>query len=174
MRGVQQGNQSYLAILVERYHAPLLRFLFRMCGQNRPLAEDLVQETFLRLLRSANQYKPTRPFRPYLYTIAHNLLRDHFKRADTQRADTLPDEQLDLWASSDLGVDTAVITQETISHLLTHFAQLPLHQKETILLRYVEDLSLREISNVLNIPVGTVKSRLSLGLKQLKEKMGNE
>ncbi len=174
VRGVQRGNQSYLTILVERYHAPLLRFLLRMCHGNRPLAEDLVQETFLRLLRSINQYNYPRPFRPWLYTIAHNLLRDHFKRADTQRADTFPDEQLDLWMRNDPELVTAVISQETTLHLLTCFDQLPIHQKETILLRYVEDLSLQEISNVLNIPIGTVKSRLSLGLKQLKEKMGNE
>ncbi|KAA3663819.1 MAG: hypothetical protein DWQ04_08845 [Chloroflexi bacterium] len=106
MRGVQQGSQRDLAMLVERYHAPLLRFLFRMCHGNQPLAEDLVQETFLRLLRSANRYEPKRPFRPYLYTIAHNLLRDHFKQADTQRAHNLPDEQLDLWVGCDVGVDT--------------------------------------------------------------------
>ncbi len=173
-QGVQQGRQPHLAILVERYHAPLLRYLLRMSHENRQLAEDLVQETFLRLLASINQYKYPRPFRPWLYTIAHNLLRDHFKRADTQRTGTLPDDELDQWQSKLPEPDTAVVTQETEQQIITALQQLPSQQKETILLRYVEDLSLQEISEILNIPVGTVKSRLSLGLKQLRAIMQGE
>ena len=136
--------------------------------KDRETAQDLVQETFLRLLASIAQYKYPRPFRPWLYTIAHNLLRDHFKRADTQRTGTVPDDELDQWQSKLPTPDTAVATQETEQQIIIAIQQLPQHQKETILLRYVEDLSLREISDVLKIPLGTVKSRLSLGLKQLR------
>lgn len=167
-QGVQQGLQTHLSILVERYHAPLLRYLLHMSHENRQLAEDLVQETFLRLLANIAQYRYPRPFRPWLYTIAHNLLRDHFKRADTQRTGTMPDDELDQWQSKLPEPDTAVATQETEQQIIIAIQQLPQHQKETILLRYVEDLSLREISDVLKIPLGTVKSRLSLGLKQLR------
>ena len=173
-QGTQNGHQAHLTILVERYHAPLLRFLLRMSQENRQLAEDLVQETFLRLLTNIAQYRYPRPFRPWLYTIAHNLLRDHFKQADTQRTGTLPDDELDQW-QGDLPVpDTAISIQETQQQIITALQQLPLHQKETVLLRYVEDLSLREISDILNIPVGTVKSRLSLGLKRLRQIMHEE
>ncbi len=173
-QGVQQGLQTHLSILVERYHAPLLRYLLRMSRENRQLAEDLVQETFLRLLANIAQYRYPRPFRPWLYTIAHNLLRDHFKRADTQRTGTMADDELDQWQSKLPEPDTAVTTQETEQQIIIALQQLPQHQKETILLRYVEDLSLQEISEILKIPLGTVKSRLSLGLKQLRAIMQGE
>ncbi len=170
-QGVQQGNHTHLSILVQRYHAPLLRYLFRMGNGNQMLAEDLVQETFLKLLGNIRQYQYPRPVRPWLYTIAHNLIRDHFKRADTQRTDTLPDEDMTQWQSEGGEPETAVITQESHKHLIATVAKLPIHQKSAILLRYVEELSLQEIGNVLNIPVGTVKSRLSLGLKRLRVEM---
>ena len=170
-QGVQQGQQPHLTVLVERYHAPLLRFLLRMSHENRQLAEDLVQETFLRLLASISHYHYPRPFRPWLYTIARNLLRDHLKRADTWRTGSLPDDEIDHWQSKLPEPDTAVATQETHQQIVVTMQQLPHRQKEAILLRYVEDLSLQEISDILNIPVGTVKSRLSLGLKRLREEM---
>lgn len=84
----------------------------------------------------------------------------------------MPDDQLDRWTSDHPQPDTAVITQETNQQIITAIRALPVHQRETILLRYVEDLSLQEISDILHIPVGTVKSRLSIGLRLLKEAVG--
>ena len=170
-KGVQQGHHDHLTILVQRYHAPLLRYLFRMGGGNRLPAEDLVQEMFLRLLAGIQHYRYPRPFRPWLYTIAHNLVRDHFKRADTRRTESLPDDEIDRRQTREMGPDTAVLTQETNQQMIAALEQLPLHQKAAILLRYVEDLSLQEISDILHIPVGTVKSRISLGLKQLRKNL---
>src|SRR5579871_6950012 len=85
MRRVMQGERAALAALVERYHAPLLGYLYRLCNGNQPLAEDLTQECFLALLR-ADRYAPERPFKPWLYAIATNLARDHFRSAAVRRA----------------------------------------------------------------------------------------
>src|SRR5512147_1676008 len=91
---VQQGRTSDLAVLVQRHHSPLLGFLYRLTGGDRALAEDLTQEAFLRALRSIRQYQPSRRFKPWLYAIAVNVARDHFKRADTRYAVTLTDDEL--------------------------------------------------------------------------------
>src|SRR5512138_2633429 len=92
-RREQQVRTSELAVLVQRHHSPLLGFLYRLTGGDRALAEDLTQEAFLRALRSIRQYQPTRRFKPWLYAIAVNVARDHFKRADTRYAVTLTDEE---------------------------------------------------------------------------------
>ena len=92
MLGIQQGNRGDLSALVERHHSPLLGFLYRMTGGDRSLAEDMVQETLLRLLRSIDQYQYPRPFKPWLYTIATNLVRDHYKRAEIRHTQSMPDE----------------------------------------------------------------------------------
>src|SRR5512147_3215993 len=93
-RRVQRGHISDLTLLVERHHSPLLGFLYRLTGGDRALAEDLTQESFLRALRSIQQYQPSRRFKPWLYAIAVNVARDHFKRADTRYAVTLTDDEL--------------------------------------------------------------------------------
>ncbi len=80
MAAVMAGDQLALAALVTRHHAPLLGYLYRLTGGDRPLAEDLVQETFLRMLRQRTR-PADRPFKPWLYKIATNLARDHFKSA---------------------------------------------------------------------------------------------
>lgn len=170
-RRVQRGHTSDLAPLVERHHSPLLGFLYRLTGGDRPLAEDLTQETFLRALRSIQQYQTSRPFKPWLYAIAVNVARDHFKRAETRHAVTLTDDEL-------LALPDPINLEETIEidgpRLALAISALPGQQREAILLRYYQDLSLAEMASVLSIPIGTVKSRLSLGLRQLRLSLKDE
>src|SRR5260221_5890241 len=80
MAAVMAGDQVALAALVTRHHAPLLGYLYRLVGGDRQLSEDLVQETLLHVLRQRT-YQAARPFKPWLYMIATNLARDHFKSA---------------------------------------------------------------------------------------------
>src|SRR5262245_17699682 len=84
LAGVMAGDQLAIATLVMRYHSALLGYLFRLVGGDRALAEDLVQETLLRVLRR-NTCPGDFRFKPWLYTIATNLARDHFKSADVRR-----------------------------------------------------------------------------------------
>jgi RNA polymerase sigma-70 factor (ECF subfamily) len=164
-RRVQRGHVSDLAVLVERHHSPLLGFLYRLTGGDRALAEDLTQESFLRALRSIQQYQSARPFKPWLYAIAVNVARDHFKRAEVRYAVTLADDEL-------LALPDPIGLEETIEidgpRIAAAIGALPVQQREAIILRYYQDLSLAEIAAVLAIPIGTVKSRLSLGLRRLR------
>jgi RNA polymerase sigma-70 factor, ECF subfamily len=164
-RRVQRGHTADLAALVERHHSPLLGFLYRLTGGNRALAEDLTQESFLRALRSIQQYQPARPFKPWLYAIAVNVARDYFKRAEVRYAVTLADDDL-------LALPDPIGLEETIeldgARIAAAIGALPVQQREAIILRYYQDLSLAEIAATLDIPIGTVKSRLSLGLRRLR------
>jgi RNA polymerase sigma-70 factor (ECF subfamily) len=176
---IQQGHTASLAALVERHHAPLTGFLYRITGGDRGLAQDLAQETFLRALRamSRGQYRYPRPFKPWLYAIAVNLARDHYRQAETRRTDSASDDEA-AWEAA-VGAETTqpesrLLSQAEARQVADAMMALPLHQREAILLRYCQDLSLAEIAEALNIPVGTVKSRLSLGVRRLKEMLKND
>lgn len=171
---IQHGNAQALATLVDRHHHLLLGYLYRLTGGHRPLAEDLTQEAFLRALRRIAQYQYPRPFKPWLYAIATNLARDHYKQAEQRYAtvaldlaETLPDHN-----ASHPG--EALFAQVEARAVIRALAALPSPQRETIVLRYYQDLSLEDIAAALHIPVGTVKSRLSLGLKRLKALLKDE
>jgi RNA polymerase sigma-70 factor (ECF subfamily) len=162
--GIQQGRASDLSALVERHYDALTGYLYRMTGGDRLLSEDMVQETFLNVLRGIKSYSYPRPFKPWLYAIATNLIRNHYKSADTRRALALEeDHEESLTVEFEIDPDA--------HELMTALKAMPDHQREVIVLRYSLDMSLDEIGQVLNIPVGTVKSRLSLGLRRLRTEM---
>ena len=167
-RGIQQGRGECVRQLVERHHSPLMGFLYRMTDSDRLLAEDLSQEVFLRMMRSIRQYTYPRPFKPWLYMIATNLVRDHFKRVETRRVGSLADEQWDLMGDNTDGPDDALQLETETRAIVEALRQLPEHQREVLILRYYQSLSVHEIALALNIPEGTVKSRISIGLRRLR------
>jgi RNA polymerase sigma-70 factor (ECF subfamily) len=167
-QGIQRGKRGDLSLLVERHHSPLLGFLYRMTGGNHALAEDLVQETFLRVLRGIGQYRYPRPFKPWLYSIATNLALDHYKLAEMRHTISMPERTLEI--ESDAPEDPLLMDIEA-QQVAAAITDLPAHQREAVVLRYYQELSLAEIAEILNVPIGTVKSRLSLGLKQLRERI---
>ncbi len=171
--GIKQGHIDCLQALVERHHSPLLGFLYRMTGGDRSLAEDMVQEAFLRVLRTIDQYQHPRPFKPWLYAIATNLIRDYYRRFETRCQVDLSEQKLSQIADPDQVEDDLQAADETKA-IAAALLSLPAHQREVVVLRYYQELPLAEISTILAIPVGKVKSRLSIGLKRLREVLETE
>ncbi len=168
MVAVMAGERAALAPLVERYHTPLLGYLYRLTGGNRALAEDLVQETFLALLRRQG-YQPNRPFRPWLYAVATNLARDHYRSAAVRHAaieaDEVPPDTLD----SAPGPEELAVAAEEGRAVARALCCLGDEYRVALLLRFYNGLSLHEIAATLDIPLGTVKSRLSVGGRRLRD-----
>jgi RNA polymerase sigma-70 factor (ECF subfamily) len=169
MAAVMAGDQRALAVLVTRHHAPLLGYLYRLVGEDRPLAEDLVQETLLRVLRQ-HTHPLDRPFKPWLYTIATNLARDYFKSAAVRQRGRRGDEEealLRLYDSAP-GPEECVLAAEQGSEVRAALAQLSEDFCVVVVLRFYQGFSLQEIAETLQIPLGTVKSRLSVGVHRLR------
>lgn len=164
---VQQGSESALNSLVERYYSPILRYLFRMAGGQQALAEDMTQEAFLRMMRGIMSYNAQRPFKAWLYTIATNIARNHYAAADTKRSENLP-EEADFVDNDDLPEISLMHSQDAAA-VFDALMGLPEQQRAVVVMFYYEDLAQKEIAEILSIPVGTVKSRLSNGLKRLRE-----
>jgi RNA polymerase sigma-70 factor, ECF subfamily len=168
--GVQQGSKADMQTLVERYYEPLLRFLFWLSGGNQAQAEDMVQEAFLRMMRGIASYDPSRPFKPWLYAIAEHIARNQAQRADARLTESMLGEAvyLDHLPLPEEHVEAGEMRQVVADGL----SKLPVQQREVIALFFYENLPQKEIAETLGIPVGTVKSRLSLGLKQLRAWIG--
>lgn len=166
---LQRGQRAALATLVERHYDALLGYLYRMMSGNRTLAEDLVQETFLRVLSAAGQYQHPRPFKPWLYAIATNLARNHYKRADTRR--TVPADEDSLDQPIDETPEAALLASDEAAAVIAALASLPDEQREVIVLYYYQSLEGPEIASALGIPLGTVRSRLAAGVRRLRQWM---
>ena len=170
MAAVMAGDQVALAALVTRHHGPLLGYLYRLVGGDRPLAEDLVQETLLHVLRQRT-CPSDRPFKPWLYTIATNLARDYFKSAAVRQRWRGGEEEealLHLYDNTP-GPEERALVAEQGSEVRAALAQLGEEYRIVVLLRFYQGFSLQEIAETLHIPLGTVKSRLSVGVHRLRD-----
>ncbi len=168
MQRAMGGDTAALAAIVERYYGPILSYLYRLSGGRRQVAEDLAQETFLRLMQQ-DSYRPDRAFRPWLYAIATNLARDHVRAATRDdRASEDAAALLDL-ADGAPGPDVLAEAAEAGQAIARAFRQIGEEYRAALLLRFYHGLSLNEIAEALGIPLGTVKSRLSVGTRRLRD-----
>lgn len=172
-RRVLCGDRQSLVRLVESYYPLLLAFVVRVTGQVQ-LAEDMVQETFVRLLKYQGE-APT-AFRPWVYKIIHNLVRDHFRSAFMQREIQFePDEEWYEDLRIEEGTVESIATREDLkAKAILLLQNLPLPLREVIILRFYHDLSLEEIAGVTGVPLGTVKSRLYRGLQTARRILERE
>jgi len=159
MAAVARGDERALGSLVERHGARIHAHLTRLAG-NVADADDLLQETWVRVARGARSYETGRPVRPWLFGIASNLARDlHRRRAvriRAARASVAPERQ-----------PPAVRPLEQLA-LRERVARLPDRFREVVLLRFYEELSEAEMAEALGVPRGTVKSRLHGAIRELK------
>ncbi|MCK4892732.1 MAG: sigma-70 family RNA polymerase sigma factor [Calditrichia bacterium] len=168
----QLGDLQAYDILVRRYKDQLLNFVYRFVG-NRSDAEDIVQETFLRVYKNKHMYKEIAKFSTWVYTIAGNLAKTELRRrkrhkifsvsnfVNEERDYDIPDRE----HSPEKKVDSA-IQEEIIQKAIE---KLPAKFKEVIILRDIQGFAYEEISQILNIPLGTVKSRVNRGRLKLQE-----
>jgi RNA polymerase sigma-70 factor (ECF subfamily) len=164
---LKRGDRGALTRLVERHYDALMGYLYRLTYGDRALAQDLVQEAFLRVLRGIDGYEYPRPFKPWLYAIATNLARNHYASADQRRTRSADGDDL---PGGDLPDDQLQARDEQQA-VIAALRQLPDLHREVIILAYYQSLSLAEIAETLKIPLGTVKSRLSNGVARLREKL---
>lgn len=151
---VARGDEQALAELLRRWERPLAHFLHRRTGGRD--VEDLYQEVWLRVVRAAERFDGERRFSTWLFQIALNLTRDWQRRPPAEPSDVEPPGETRPAARAEAGLD--------VERLL---ARLPEAQREVVALRYLHDLSEDEVALLLDIPRGTVKSRLHHAIARL-------
>jgi RNA polymerase sigma-70 factor (ECF subfamily) len=169
-RGLRERDMELLADLVERCQHRLVRYLLYLTGR-REYAEDLAQETWIRVLQRGSQYNGRQRFDPWLFAIARNLAIDYLrKKQKAVQTASLPDDRDEILLVSSSGPSPfeAAARSEDAKHLAGQLQILSPLYREALLLRFQEDLSLAEIAQVLGAPVTTVTSRIYRGLAALR------
>ena len=173
----RDGDVRAFEVLVTRHRKPIYNFILRFV-RDTAQAEDVLQETFLRLIKGADAYERQAKFTTWLYTIARNLCVDASRRGKHRNAASLDapvngDEGasalIDLVADGKSGVDREAIGRELAVRIKQAVESLPDEQREIFLLREVSDLQFNEIAKIVGCPENTVKSRMRYALEKLRE-----
>jgi RNA polymerase sigma-70 factor (ECF subfamily) len=164
------GDVGSFEELYVRYETRLLGYIAGMVGE-RAVAEDIFQETFLKVLRSLNRYREKGSFRAWLFKVAANLCRDHHRRRVRRER-----VERELARGGAVSPDPEKLLEEeqlreTLSRLVV---ALPEDQKEVVLLRTRGGLSFREIARLQGCPIGTALWRMHLAVRRLREGFGVE
>jgi RNA polymerase sigma-70 factor (ECF subfamily) len=169
--GLRRRDPNLLDRLIEQYQHRLYRYLLFLTG-DAALAEDLFQETWIRVLERGQQYNGKCKFESWLFTIARNLVIDVSRRKKLRSLEELADpesnqpyEPPDDHSASALQM---LVTRENEQTVQLSLLKIPAYYREVLLLRFHEELGLEEIADVLSTPLSTVKSRLYRGLAALK------
>jgi RNA polymerase sigma-70 factor (ECF subfamily) len=161
----QLGERSAFDALIERWHAPLWRYV-RQLTANDDVAQEIAQEVWLRVIRGISRLRDGAKWRSWLFGIARRVLMDRLR---AQYAMPLAGSDSDL---VDIPVEDVAVDPEVLSAALhDELAKLPLIEREVLTLFYLRELSLSEVADVLNIPLGTVKSRLFRARQLLRREL---
>ena len=161
MCAVARGSDDALAALIRRHQSPLLNY-FNRSGALED-GEDMVQETFLRVYRYRDRYRPTARFQTFLYTLARHVWLDRCRKK-------MRKERLMGWLVREAEVQRDTSTEaldERAAEVQDALGTLSPKLKEVLILKVYQGLRYQEIAQVLNIPVGTVKSRINLAMEAM-------
>jgi len=162
------GDSGSFRALIERHHDPLIRFLNRFMG-DRQAAEDVFQETFLQVHQSIETFDSTKRFKPWLFTIAANKARDSLRKSNRRTTVSLSapvggsDDGttfVDLMSIDLPAASSRMESEEQSAMVQRAIATLSPRLREILLLAYFQKLSYTQLADALEVPVGTVKSRL--------------
>jgi RNA polymerase sigma-70 factor (ECF subfamily) len=172
-RGLRRRDPDLLDRLIEQYQHRLLRYLVYLSG-NRELAEDLFQETWIRVLERGHQYDGKREFSTWLYAVARNLTIDYLRKKSPLSLDGLMDDEdhAPLEPADTRPSAWEVVQQhQQAERISAALVGIPAEYRETVVLRFQEGLALEEIATVTGAKLGTVKSRLYRGLNLLMSRL---
>lgn len=176
----QQGERAAFATLVRRHQGALYHFAFRQL-RNGPAAEDVVQETFVRVVQNVADFKNEARFTTWVYTITRNLCIDQLRKRAHRKHPSLDEPRGDEGDGRTLGelvadkksdTERSAGSSEMKEHIARAVAKLPDDQREVFLMREVANLPFKEIAEITGVPENTVKSRMRYALERLQEALG--
>jgi RNA polymerase sigma-70 factor (ECF subfamily) len=172
----QQGEVRAFEVLLGRHRKAVFNFILRYVG-DKETAEDLLQETFMRVIKGADAYKRQAKFTTWLYTIARNLCvdqtrrRKHRKHASLDAPMAAEDDSgtlLDVIPSGEMASDRKSVNKQLYQRLQGAIGALSEEQREVFLMREFLDMPFKQIADVVGVPENTVKSRMRYALEKLR------
>lgn len=170
------GDQQALDLVMARYQHRLYRYLLRL-AKEPALAEDLFQQTWMRVAEKIGRFDPQRNFEAWLFSVARNLAIDHLRRYRPESLDEpagaeegSEPRQARLTAAGPSALEL-ILEQERAARVTGALTEMPAIYREVLSLRFEEEMKLEEIAVVLNAPISTVKTRLRRGLEAMRHKI---
>lgn len=164
MTNIGGGDRKSFDELYARYHNRLFYYFYRMLGNCEETANDFLQDIFLKIIDKPEQYNPQYPFRKWIFSIAHNMCKNEYRKRETRKTilqdafqDVVPEETYSDEEDKSRWLEAAFSDANGLSE----------KSKEILVLKYRENFSLEEISEILKLPKGTVKSRLFYARNEL-------
>lgn len=152
-------------VLYERYRVRMYRFFYRMLWQDEDIANDFLQDLFLKIIEKPQLYNSSKPFKSWIYSVANNMCKNAYR--SKRFFETIDNQSLTTNEEAEYTLDDTYI-----QHILQQEIQaLDESHGTCIMLRYFEEMSVKEIAQILDISEGTVKSRLFYGVKKLEQRM---
>ncbi len=170
---IKKGDQSAFDELYQRYSRSLLHYFYRMLGRNEEKAQDFLQDLFLKVVEKPHLYDSKRKFSTWLFAVASNMCKNEYRRLQVRVKGSQYVADMNVTADD-------VVMPRIASHmdskrfkelLYKEVDKLDAAKKDTFLLRYQEHLSIKEISEIMQVSEGTVKSRLFYTTKKLAEQL---
>lgn len=165
IKQAQAGDTWAFGELVRHHFGPVVNVAYRICGE-MTLAEDMAQETFLRAWVNLNSFQPTGSLKNWLYRITVNATLDVLRRKSDMPMD---DEVVQMIQDPTPDPETSLVQKERSENLQELLHSLPLATRNVLVLREFGELSYQEIASVLDIPIGTVMSRLNYARTRLRD-----
>lgn len=169
-----KGNAEAFDALLARYQSRLLSYITQLCGGNTQLAEDIFQETFVKVVTTVRNgaYTESGKFANWLYRIARNLVVDHYRRTSSEPGISTDDLNFDVLNRKDLG--SATIEDEMISLQIRDdvralIKQLPFQQMQVLVMRYYRNLSFKEIASITGVSINTALGRMHYAINNLRK-----
>jgi RNA polymerase sigma-70 factor, ECF subfamily len=170
---LRRGDPVALAAVISRYQHRLYRYLLRLVA-DPVTAEDLFQQTWVRVMESIRRYDARRSFEAWLFAVAHNLAIDYLRRSRPESLDEmLPSGEVRGDRLADTGPDAldCLLEWERAEAVSAALRHLPAIHREVLTLRFEEDMKLEQIAEIVQIPLSTVKSRLRRALDGLRSRL---
>ena len=170
MRSMRNGDQRAFDEIYKRYSGPLLGYFMRMLWRDREKAEDFVHDLFAKIIRKPDYFDMERSFKTWIYSVANNMCKNEYRKAEVQNK---VHDNLKVLTSSISFNDAETNTDYDVfmKELQNSLNQEDQIKKAAFMLKYFEDMPVKEISEILNIPEGTIKSGLHYTTKRLSKKL---
>lgn len=168
-----KGDHSAIEVLINRHRSKVYTYIL-LTIKNQQLAEDLFQETFIKVIQSLRRgkYKDNGKFLSWVIRIAHNLIIDHFRKEKQMNTLSNDDSEVDLFNSkklSDSNIEELIIDSQIKSEIRVLINELPDDQREVVLLRHYGGLSFKEIAEQTDVSINTALGRMRYALINLRK-----
>lgn len=162
---LKNGGHAAFDELYARYSQKMFSYFFRMLWKNKELAEDFTQDLFIKIIHHSETFAEGGNFSTWLYSVANNMCKNEYRKQEVRRMH----QQSPVKETSADAVNPDIKRFREAVHHCTN--ELPEEKKALYILRFQESLSVPDISKIMNIPEGTIKSRIFYLLKEMKEKL---